>query len=42
MGRFVRSGGAVSIILTVLSWIVILLLVLYYFRVLMQGHFWLD
>jgi len=42
VGRFLRPGGAVSIILTVLSWILVLLLAVYYFRILMQGRFWLD
>ena len=41
MRRFTRSG-LVSTILTVLSWIVVLLLVFIYFRTLMKGHIWLD
>jgi predicted RND superfamily exporter protein len=41
MGRFVRSG-LVRAILTVLSWILVLLMAFIYFRALMKGHIWLD
>jgi len=41
MRQFVRSG-VVSTVLKVLSWILVLLLVLFYFRILMKGHIWMD
>jgi len=41
MRRFAISR-VVSTILTLLSWILVLLMALFYFRVLMRGHIWLD
>ncbi|RSL18987.1 hypothetical protein EDE15_4598 [Edaphobacter aggregans] len=41
MRQFVRSG-IMRTIFTVLSWIFVFLLVLFYFRVLMKGYFWMD
>lgn len=40
MLRFVHSG--VTIVLTVLSWVLVLLLAFFYFRSLTQGNLWLD
>jgi hypothetical protein len=41
MRPFVRSG-ILRTILRVLSWILVLLLVLFYFRILMKDHIWMD
>jgi uncharacterized membrane protein YqaE (UPF0057 family) len=41
MRNFIRSG-LVSIILTVLSWILVLLIAFFYIRALMKEPIWLD
>jgi hypothetical protein len=40
--RRIATSGVVSTILTVLSWILVLLMAFFYFRFLVKGHIWLD
>jgi hypothetical protein len=41
MRRFAISS-VMSTILTVLSWILVLLMAVFYFRFMVKGHIWLD